>query len=128
MKPNPGVAAVQKLAHMGYRFTVNGVNIKAKYEGQGAPDPAQVRPLMALVKEHKVAAIGFLARKAQPPERVLTCADCPRFSASLGPNPRQAWGRCLKRGRGRYGCATACEAALTDDVVDNANLSDDNQT
>lgn len=48
-------------------------------------------------------------------ERILTCADCPHFEANHGPNPRQAWGQCLKRGKGRYGCATACEAALTDD-------------
>jgi hypothetical protein len=43
---------------------------------------------------------------------VLTCADCPHFEANHGPNPRQGWGKCLKRGRGRYGCAMACEAAL----------------
>ena len=123
MNQNPGIEAVRKLADMGYRFTVNGETIKAKYDGPGKPDSAQVRPLMALVNEHKVAAIGFLTRKAQPSERVLTCADCPFFSASCGPNPQQAWGRCLKRGRGRFGCATACEAALTDNVVGiNVNL------
>lgn len=91
MKPNPGIEAVRKLAHLGYRFTLNGDTIKARYEGQGDPDPPQVRPLLALVKEHKVAAIGFLTRKARPPERVLTCADCPFFSASRAPNPKQAW-------------------------------------
>jgi hypothetical protein len=47
-----------------------------------------------------------------PPERTFTCADCTHFEASHGPNPRQSWGRCLKRNRGRFGCATACEAAL----------------
>jgi hypothetical protein len=44
---------------------------------------------------------------------VLTCADCSYFETNHGPNPRQGWGKCLKRGRGRYGCAAACEAALT---------------
>ena len=38
----------------------------------------------------------------------VTCADCPHFEAYPGPNPRQAWGKCRKRGRGRFGCATAC--------------------
>ena len=47
-----------------------------------------------------------------PPERILTCADCTHFEANHGPNPRQGWGRCLKRNKGRFGCATACEAAL----------------
>ena len=46
-------------------------------------------------------------------EHVLTCADCPHFEVNQGPNPRQGWGRCAKRGKGRYGCAMACEAALT---------------
>jgi hypothetical protein len=39
-----GIEAVCKLAHLGYRFTVNGESIKAKYEGPGEPDPAQVAP------------------------------------------------------------------------------------
>jgi hypothetical protein len=47
-----------------------------------------------------------------PQEHVLTCADCHHFEANQGPNPLQGWGKCLKRNRGRYGCATACEAAL----------------
>lgn len=49
------------------------------------------------------------------PERILTCADCLHFEANLGPNPRQGWGRCAKQGKGRYGCAMACEASLTDE-------------
>lgn len=108
MKPNPGAEALRELADMGYRFTVNGETIKARYAGPGKPDPGQVRPLLARVKEHKAEAIGFLA---------LTCADCPHFSAYPGLNPRQAWGRCLKRGRGRFGCATPCKAALINEVL-----------
>jgi hypothetical protein len=49
-------------------------------------------------------------------ERVLTCADCPHFEQNHGPTPRQGWGRCLRRGRGRYGCATACEKVFTQEV------------
>ena len=41
---NPGIEATLKLVHMGYRFTVNGEAIKARYEGPGDPVPSQVRP------------------------------------------------------------------------------------
>jgi hypothetical protein len=41
---NPGIDATLRLAHLGYRFTVNGEAIKARYEGPGDPDPAQVPP------------------------------------------------------------------------------------
>ena len=115
MEPNPGIEAVRKLANLGYRFRLDGGTIRAKYAGPGKPDPSQVMPLLAMVKENKVEAIDYLAQKPQASGPRITCADCPFFSASRGPNPQQAWGRCLKRGRGRYGCATACEAALTDD-------------
>ena len=46
-------------------------------------------------------------------ERILTCADCPRFEANHGPNPRQGWGFCRKREKGRFACATACEASIS---------------
>ncbi len=50
---------------------------------------------------------------ASPPERILTCFECTHFRpAATSPNPTQAWGLCNKRGRGRYGCAMACEAVL----------------
>ena len=42
---NPGVEAACKLAHLGYRFAVNGETIKAKYHGPGEPDPDTVRPM-----------------------------------------------------------------------------------
>jgi hypothetical protein len=57
---NPGIEAVRKLAHMGYRFTVNGETIKAKYHGPDEPDPDTVRPLLETVKAHKPEAIYFL--------------------------------------------------------------------
>jgi len=46
-------------------------------------------------------------------ERILTCADCPHFEANHGPNPRQGWGFCRKREKGRFACATACEASIS---------------
>ena len=59
---NPGIEAVRKLAHLGYRFVVNGETIKAKYHGLGKPDPATVRPLLETVKEYKPEAIYFLKK------------------------------------------------------------------
>jgi hypothetical protein len=120
---NPGIEAIRKLTAMGYRPHLEGESIRLRYEGPGDPDAGLVRPLIALVKEHKAEVMGYLARKPQvPPERILTCGDCPHFEANYGPNPRQGWGRCLKRGRGRYGCATACEAVFTQEEVSNAHL------
>jgi len=60
MEPNPGIEATRKLAHMGYQFMVDGKTIKAKYEGPGDPDPAQVRPLLELVRQHKEDVRHFL--------------------------------------------------------------------
>lgn len=60
MEPNPGIEAVLKLTHLGYRFTVNGETIKARYEGEGTPDPAQVRPLVDLMKAYKDEVRYFL--------------------------------------------------------------------
>jgi hypothetical protein len=50
-----------------------------------------------------------------PQEHVITCADCLHSETNHGPTPRQGWGRCAKRGKGRHGCAMAGAAALTDD-------------
>lgn len=57
---NPGIEAVRKLAHMGYRFTVNGETIKAKYHGPGEPDSDTVNPLLEAVKANKPEALDFL--------------------------------------------------------------------
>lgn len=57
---SPGIEAARRLAHMGYRFTVNGDTLKAKYHGPGKPDPAQVRPLMDTIKNHKPDVVYFL--------------------------------------------------------------------
>lgn len=60
MNPSPGIEAARKLAHLGYRFTVRGEVIKAKYEGPGNPDPHQVRPLLEAVKVHREEVRDFL--------------------------------------------------------------------
>lgn len=51
----------------------------------------------------------------------MTCADCPHFEPYPGPNPRQAWGKCLKKGKGRFGCATqpkGCGEEIKENRVD----------
>ena len=109
---SPGIEAVSKLSRLGFAFEVNGDRIRYRYQGPDTPDPAQVRPLLKVVKAYKADVLAHLSKPA-PPERVLTCADCPHFEANQGPNPREGWGRCLRRKKGRFGCATACEAALS---------------
>jgi hypothetical protein len=106
------IEAVRKLVHMGYRFTVNGETIKGKYEGQGDPDPAQVKPLLETVKTHKPDVLAYLSKPA-PNEHILTCADCD-FHKYQGPNPRQGWGRCTFKEKGCYGLRPACEAVLVE--------------
>jgi len=72
---NPGIEAARKLAHLGYRFTVNGETIEACYEGPGKPDPAQVRPLLQTVKEHKGEVLTFLKGHCPRCGGVAFCPD-----------------------------------------------------
>ena len=104
---------VMKLTVLGYHFEVAGEKLRWRYQGPGYPDPEQVRPLLALVKEHKPEVLAYLTRPI-PPERVLTCYDCHHFQPAVNsPNPAHAWGHCKKRNKGRFGVATACKAILT---------------
>ncbi len=108
-----GLIAVQKLSALGYRFqVVGGDALRYEWRGTDKPDPSQVRPLLAQVKEHKPEVLAYLSKPISP-ERVLTCYECDHFrSAVNSPNPTQAWGHCKKRDKGRYGVAMACEAIL----------------
>jgi hypothetical protein len=54
------IEAVRTLASMGYRFTVIGETIKARYAGPGEPDPVKVWPLLEVVRANKPEAIYFL--------------------------------------------------------------------
>jgi hypothetical protein len=74
---NPGVEAVRKLAHLGYRFTVIGENIKAKYEGPGDPDPSQVQPLLEAVRADKDSVRAYL-------KTLVLCQDCAHAQVGLG--------------------------------------------
>ena len=75
MEPHPGIEAVRELAHLGYRFTVNGQTIKAKYHGPGEPDSAKVRQLFETVKANKPEAIHFLKSYCPRCGGVATCPD-----------------------------------------------------
>jgi len=119
MKTNPGIEAVRTLASLGYQFTLAGETIKAKYYGNGKPDPDTVRALLETVKAHKPDVLTYLSKPA-PQERILTCADCHNFEPNNGSNPRQGWGKCLKRARGRFGCATACAEAFSQEEASHA--------
>ena len=114
------IEAVKKLSSLGYRFELAGDRLRYRYEGPGEPDPRQVKPLLQTVREHKPDVLAYLSKPA-PRERIITCADCPHFEANQGPNPREGWGKCLKRNKGRFGCATACEAALAPGPKDASN-------
>jgi len=104
---------VMKLSHLGYRFELQGERVRYKWQGQGDPDPAQVRPLLALVKKYKPQVISYLAQRPQATERVLTCYECGHFlPAVISPNPTQAWGHCRRLDRGRFGVAMACEVIM----------------
>jgi hypothetical protein len=85
---NPGIVAARRLALIGYRFKVEGENILADYQGQGKPDPAQVRPLLAIVKEHKPEVIGYLTQKLR--DSVPEKCDCgsPAWNSDVDGNPK----------------------------------------
>jgi len=93
---NPGIIAVRTLASLGYKFTLAGETITAKYHGPGEPDPGTVRPLLATVREHKPDVLAYLGKPAAP-ERILSCADC-GFHEYQGPNPAHGWGHCTFKG------------------------------
>ena len=83
MKTNPGIEAVQTLASLGYKFTLTGATIKAKYEGDGKLDPAQVRPLLAQVKANKPEVVDFL------------CCYCPKCGGCCFAPDDEQRPRCL---------------------------------
>jgi hypothetical protein len=57
MKPGE---AVMELSRIGFRFRLDGEVVKVRYEGEQAPDPAAVSPLLDLVHQRKEALRYFL--------------------------------------------------------------------
>ena len=57
MKPGD---AIMELSRLGFRFRLDGDAVKVRFEGRDRPDPEQVAPLLALVRQHKDEARDFL--------------------------------------------------------------------
>jgi len=84
------------------------------FEDSPPAKPAKVAKLYSTESPQATSQVQPLTSPARL-EHVLTCYECHHFKANKGPNLRQGWGRCAKRGKGRYGCAMACETVLTND-------------
>jgi hypothetical protein len=105
-----------------------GVNIRTWVEiglteyKDGAAQPKDPLPLTSAVEEpvneeHHEPAPAFtpVTLSAVPAttfpdllESTFTCFRCSHFRPAVSPNPTQAFGRCKKGKRGRFGVATAC--------------------
>lgn len=75
MNQNPGIEALRQLAHIGYRFRLEGEVIKAKYHGPGKPDPAIVSPLLEVARQHKEDVRFFLKCHCPRCGGVASCPD-----------------------------------------------------
>lgn len=80
---NPGVAALQRLEAMGYRFHLDGDNIVLKYHGPDKPDPNHVTPLLDLVRQHKEKVREFLRCFCPKCGGVVFCPDLEGVSRCL---------------------------------------------
>jgi hypothetical protein len=54
------VNALARLEALGYSFSVEGENIRFRYEGKRVPDPEQVTPLLEVLRQQKSEALRFL--------------------------------------------------------------------
>jgi hypothetical protein len=59
--------AIGELRNQGYALSVDHDVLVIKYTGQGHPDPATVKPLLAELRAHKQDAIIFLRQEEQSP-------------------------------------------------------------
>jgi hypothetical protein len=66
------------LRALGYLVTATGGTIQLRYLAAGAPDPTQVRPLLAALRAQKRAAIAALEAEAafRPGPVLYPCAGC----------------------------------------------------
>jgi hypothetical protein len=100
------IEAMGKLSKLGFAFEVDGNRVRYRYQGPDNPDPAQVRPLLEVVKAHKPEVLAYLNKLAYR-ECILTCFECPLHEHDTV-NPSQGWGRCTVKNRGCYGLRPAC--------------------
>jgi hypothetical protein len=52
--------AVMELSRIGFQFRMEGESIKLKFEGDKAPDPVQVAPLLEVARQHRDEVRYFL--------------------------------------------------------------------
>jgi hypothetical protein len=111
-------SAVMEMARLGFRFRIEGEAVKVRWEGQDKPDPTQVAPLLEVLKANKEQVRNYLARTkvSSPPERVLTCFECPRHEHDPI-NPPEGWGRCTFKGKWCYGLRPACSEIQRQDTL-----------
>jgi len=129
---------VMKLAKLGFRFRLDGEEIKVRFEGGQITDSVQVRALFEVVKTYKDEVREFLrcfcfkcggivfvgdecficewqprgARvQVSTPDDGKTCGGCAQFKTSRV-NPTQGFGQCvlahLSKRPGAYPGKTAC--------------------
>ena len=51
---------VMELSRIGFRFRLDGEEVKVRYEGEQKPDPEMVSPLLDLVRQHREDVRYFL--------------------------------------------------------------------
>jgi hypothetical protein len=73
---NQGIVAIRELAMIGYRAVVMGEEIGLEYEGVANPDPAQVVPLVEMVRKHKDDVLYFLKSYCPRCGGVIFAPDC----------------------------------------------------
>ncbi len=74
--------AVKKLRQLGYRFQAQGRRMRYEWQGQGKPDPAEVIPLLDVVRQHREEVKELLA--------LVSCQTCNH--AQVG----QGWAICQR--------------------------------
>jgi hypothetical protein len=90
--------AIDELRKLGYTLTIDRDDLIVKFTGQGHPDPATVRPLLAELKEHKQQALEYLRRP--PGDADLLTTGIPGEMNDLGAACREQIrrkGYCLVR-------------------------------
>lgn len=60
---------LQRLADMGYSISLRGDDLKLTWTGEGKPDPDQVKPLFAELKERKQEALIYLRSQQEQPQQ-----------------------------------------------------------
>jgi hypothetical protein len=131
-------SVVMELTRLGFRFRLEGEEIKVRFEGGQIADSVKVRALLEVVKTHKDEVREFLRcccskcggivfvgdecficewqpqdahAQVPTPEDGHTCSGCAHFKTSPV-NPTQGFGQCalahLSKRPGAYPGKTAC--------------------